>query len=414
MTVAIPLRGGRPVLAWSVPAFITLAVLGALIALTLQSDWKDKFVRQGMAHRQVILHSRAPPPVETPEFLLLEVSDARKFNAGIPLADAKPRPAQAFRFEGDELALARATDCLAAAAWYEAGDDDEGERAVVQVVLNRSRHAAFPSSICGVVFQGSERRTGCQFTFTCDGNLGRRPSAGALDRARRIAHDALEGKVDAKVGSATHYHADYVVPYWSGSLDKIAVVGSHIFYRWPGFWGGPQAFRRAAAREEPLIARLAFLSAAHEPGSAPADAASAALTQAALPGPMGSAVPLPTPPISDRALRGSVVQHASDGGDTFLLSLDDAAFAGNYAMTALALCKGKRTCRVLGWRDAAEVAQGLPLADAAAEALSFAYVKDLRRGVEQALWNCGQIAGRAAAQCLPPSASEIADLIRIE
>jgi len=414
MNFAKPLGRGRLILAWLIPVLAVLTVVGALLVLSLQADWKDTFVRQGKAERQLILHSRTPPPVETPEYLLIEVSDARKFNASIPFADAKPRPARPFRFEGDEQALARATDCLAAAAWYEAGDDAEGERAVVQVVLNRSRHAAFPSSICGVVFQGSERPTGCQFTFTCDGALHRRPSAGALDRARRIAHDALGGKVDERVGSATHYHADYVVPYWSGSLDKIAVVGAHIFYRWPGFWGTPPAFRRAAAPDEPLIARLAFLSAAHEPATSPDDAAAAALAQASLPGAAGSAVPLPTPPISERALRGNVVQHASDRGDTFLLSLDDAAFAGNYAMTALALCKGKRTCRVLGWRDAGQVAQALPLPDAAAEALSFAYVKDLRRGVEQALWNCGQITGRAATQCLPPSPPEIADLIRIE
>jgi spore germination cell wall hydrolase CwlJ-like protein len=36
--------------------------------------------------------------------------------------------------------------------YYEAGSqDDDGERAVAQVVLNRVRHPAFPASICGVV-----------------------------------------------------------------------------------------------------------------------------------------------------------------------------------------------------------------------------------------------------------------------
>ena len=35
----------------------------------------------------------------------------------------------------------------------------------------------FPASVCGVVYQGSTRATGCQFTFTCDGSLYRQPDA---------------------------------------------------------------------------------------------------------------------------------------------------------------------------------------------------------------------------------------------
>src|SRR3546814_6482927 len=95
---------------------------------------------------------------------------ARRLNAATPFS-ALPNPAaRPFRLAGGAANLARATDCLAAAAWYEAGDDPSGERAVVQVVLNRLRHPAFPNTVCGVVFQGSERVSGCQFTFTCDGD----------------------------------------------------------------------------------------------------------------------------------------------------------------------------------------------------------------------------------------------------
>src|SRR3546814_2685764 len=95
--------------------------------------------------------------------------------------------ARPVRLAGGAVNLARATDCRAAAAWYEAGDDPSGERAVVQVVLNRLRHPAFPNTVCGVVFQGSERVSGCQFTFTCDGALARVPSEAAWERARSIA-----------------------------------------------------------------------------------------------------------------------------------------------------------------------------------------------------------------------------------
>src|SRR3546814_3395234 len=33
------------------------------------------------------------------------------------------------------------------------------------------RNPAFPNSVCGTVYEGSSRSTGCQFTFTCDGSL---------------------------------------------------------------------------------------------------------------------------------------------------------------------------------------------------------------------------------------------------
>src|SRR5213075_2579568 len=121
---------------------------------------------------------------------------------------------------------AQALECLASAIYYEAGNQDEnGERAVAQVVLNRVRHPAFPASVCGVVYQGSTRATGCQFTFTCDGSLARAPERSAWNRAREVAKAALAGFVQPAVGNATHYHANYVAPYWAPTLAKTAVIG---------------------------------------------------------------------------------------------------------------------------------------------------------------------------------------------
>jgi len=107
-----------------------------------------------------------------------------------------------------------------------------------------------------VVYEGSTRATGCQFTFTCDGSLFRRPESAGWDRARKVAQAALAGSVYAPVGWATHYHADYVVPYWASSLAKNAIVGAHIFYRWSGGWGRQPAFVQAYARQEPNSAAL--------------------------------------------------------------------------------------------------------------------------------------------------------------
>ena len=138
-----------------------------------------------------------------------------------------------------------ALECLTAAVYYEArSESEDGQRAVAQVVLNRVRHPAFPKSVCGVVYQGSNRTTGCQFTFTCDGSLNRGREPGAWARAERIAADALSGYVFAPVGLATNYHTTAIHPWWADAMAKAVTIGAHIFYRWKGEWGDPTAFRR--------------------------------------------------------------------------------------------------------------------------------------------------------------------------
>ncbi len=149
---------------------------------------------------------------------------------------------------------ARALDCLTQAVYYEANNQSEdGQRAVAQVVLNRVRDRAFPSSVCGVVYQGSTRSTGCQFTFTCDGSLNRQPSVTGWNRARSVASAALSGTVYAPVGSATFYHANYVSPWWATSMDKVATVGAHIFYRWRSGMERALAFRQPYSGAEPSV-----------------------------------------------------------------------------------------------------------------------------------------------------------------
>jgi spore germination cell wall hydrolase CwlJ-like protein len=167
---------------------------------------------------------------------------ARVINAALPFANGPLHQAEAFVLKGNDLDQRRALLCLTQAVYYEAGFEPlEGRRAVAQVVLNRMRHPAFPKSICGVVYQGSGTGT-CQFTFVCDGALYRRPAADAWRQAEQVARAALSGYVETSVGEATHYHADYVAPRWAPLLAKVAEIGQHIFYRWPGGWGQPAAF----------------------------------------------------------------------------------------------------------------------------------------------------------------------------
>lgn len=205
--------------------------------------------------------------VPTPEPLILAPVAPEKaavLNAAIPIASGRNLAATSYvvraRNPIDQL---RSQDCLAQAIYYEArSEGEEGQRAVAQVVLNRLRHPAYPASVCGVVYQGSERRTGCQFTFTCDGSLARLPREPGWSRARRIAAESLAGKVYAPVGHATHYHTNQVLPYWASKLLKSAVVGAHIFYRWNGGWGQPAAFRQAYAGVEPALTPRVYGAAA--------------------------------------------------------------------------------------------------------------------------------------------------------
>ena len=148
----------------------------------------------------------------------------------------------------------RALNCLTSAIYYEAGNEPEdGQRAVAQVVLNRTRNPLWPASVCGVVYEGSERADyKCQFTFSCDGSMTRTPAAAAWMRARRVAQEALAGRVYAPVGLATHYHTLAVHPSWADSLRPVAVIGAHIFYRNPGFNGTAAAFARAYAGREAI------------------------------------------------------------------------------------------------------------------------------------------------------------------
>jgi spore germination cell wall hydrolase CwlJ-like protein len=168
-----------------------------------------------------------------------------------PVSAVPAAPFDSAAMSGDDRD--RSLECLTDAISYEARSEPEaGQRAVAQVVLNRVRHPAFPASVCGVVFQGSQRSTGCQFSFTCDGSMDRRREPTAWARARLIAEDALAGSVFGPVGKATHYHTLAVHPYWAAYLRKSAIVGSHIFYRWSGSAGEAAAFRQKHGGLEPV------------------------------------------------------------------------------------------------------------------------------------------------------------------
>ncbi len=187
-------------------------------------------------------------------------AEAFRLNAAMAAEAGALRPARPFVFNAATADdRRRAQRCLTQAVYYEAAlESTLGQEAVAQVVLNRVRDPNYPDTVCGVVFEGAERNTGCQFSFTCDGALSQAPVGWAWRRAEAVAQRALAGHVAAEVGTATHYHADYVHPWWAPTVTKIRQIGAHIFYRWNGALGDTSAFIQAHAGREPVIDEARF------------------------------------------------------------------------------------------------------------------------------------------------------------
>ena len=192
----------------------------------------------------------SPVPLRVGEGIRSDADDA----VSAPTLGAGPI-ARSLRVDNSGVDRSRALQCLTAAIYYEAASEpDAGQRAVAQVVLNRVAHPAYPKTVCGVVYEGAERPTGCQVAFTCDGSLARRPQRLFWDRAENVARDALAGAVYAPVGLATHYHTVQVSPYWAPSLNYLGTIGAHRFYAFRGAAGNPATFRFAYFGGEPVAA----------------------------------------------------------------------------------------------------------------------------------------------------------------
>lgn len=247
------------------------AVVGVLIAIGIAFGAAYLLWPRGNVAVQkpgVVATRSADVPVDLPAFTSPprnqvteeEAANAIAVNAATPADPAQIAIARPFIFAPNTSPddRSRARDCLTAAVYYEAAvESTQGQRAVAQVVLNRVRNPVFPNTVCDVVFQGVGRTTGCQFTFTCDGALARHPNPAGWRRAQMVASDALAGVVEPSVGTATHYHANWVVPYWRTSLVKLSTIGTHIFYRWQGSLGNKAAFLRGYSGGETAYPQLA-------------------------------------------------------------------------------------------------------------------------------------------------------------
>ncbi len=189
-------------------------------------------------------------------------------------------------------------DCLAEAVYYEARSENaNGQIAVAEVVMNRVRDPRFPKTVCAVVYQGQYRNTGCQFTFTCDGALHNKPRGPAWDRAKAVAMNVMLGLNKPVTNKATHYHTDYVNPYWKAGMVETKVIGTHIFYRFPkttAEWNAARiALQAQEQREQALPVGLDLIAVGGEEGADTAEPSAVSLVPVAAE--TAAITPQPTP-----------------------------------------------------------------------------------------------------------------------
>jgi spore germination cell wall hydrolase CwlJ-like protein len=165
---------------------------------------------------------------------------AQEFNQYTYESNLLERLPASIEVTASPLALTRAhraaeAECLAEVMYYEArGEGVQGQKAVAEVVLQRTKSASYPDNVCGVVYEGAQAgRRDCQFSFACDGTLRRARDAGAWSRVRVLAERIMTG--DVKLSGVTHnaiaYHNVDVAPAWAEGMIKTAEIGNHVFYK---------------------------------------------------------------------------------------------------------------------------------------------------------------------------------------
>jgi spore germination cell wall hydrolase CwlJ-like protein len=195
-------------------------IVGAFSALATPDA--NQFATAPQPAQTIVLAKAAPAAIAPPS--LLAPSD----KSGSPQARPVPPRSPLVGVVKNDKELR----CLAEAIYFEARSEPErGQAAVGQVVLNRVLHEAYPNSVCGVVYQNRHRYLACQFTFACEGKALRTDEPGPWATAQRIAKDIAEGRTYLPgVGNATHYHANYVRPWWARYMERRERIGRHLFF----------------------------------------------------------------------------------------------------------------------------------------------------------------------------------------
>jgi len=132
--------------------------------------------------------------------------------------------------------------CMAQNIYFEAGNQPlAGKIAVAQVVINRTNHPNYPTTMCDVIYQAKWKenwlgnlvpiRHQCQFSWFCDGKSDDPGDSPTWMNSLKVAADVVQGKYGDITEGSTHYHSVYVNPYWADSLNETVIINEHIFYK---------------------------------------------------------------------------------------------------------------------------------------------------------------------------------------
>jgi spore germination cell wall hydrolase CwlJ-like protein len=202
------------------------AGFAAAITLLVAMSWSQPVLAADLPSPAVAAFQQAIVQGEAPSL-------TPGFSAPAPLglnetapAPAPPHLAALVSSHAGDDTLNEEQDCLANAVYFEArGEPLEGQLAVAEVVLNRSRSGRYPPTVCGVVTQRA------QFSFVRRGVIPRADRASeAWRRAVGIARVAQARAMRLLSDNVLWYHATYVSPSWGRRLARTTQIGLHIFY----------------------------------------------------------------------------------------------------------------------------------------------------------------------------------------
>ncbi len=100
------------------------------------------------------------------------------------------------------------------------GEPYEGQVAIGAVILNRVKHASFPNTIAGVIYQSGA------FTAVADGQINQPIASGST--VVKAARDAMNGW-DPSGGAIYYFNPNTATNKWIWSRKQIKTIGQHIF-----------------------------------------------------------------------------------------------------------------------------------------------------------------------------------------
>ena len=135
-------------------------------------------------------------------------------------AETNPKQSQVQKLSNKQI------ECLIKNAYFESRNQGvKGMQAVTWVVLNRTKHPAYPSTPCAVIYAPF------QFEWTRNGKPVQVKEKDAYTQAERVVEGVLSGKLKDNTNSSTHFHSARIKPVWANRLSYTTTIGSHCFYK---------------------------------------------------------------------------------------------------------------------------------------------------------------------------------------